>query len=250
MVLVSVVCSAKVMAADQVVAQATANGSLNEPSEKDGDVSEVTGSRQDLSLQKQVKILQESLVKAQAKAEYYGQQYKELRLRNEAMGIDALTVDQQHLEERVVQAVKELYQAEQDRRELVNRLEQIINASQELLKTAEKVDPQKRADFEVALRAARDSLAGKSHGSIPTAADVHEGQIVHVNPELNSVILNVGTKLEVQVGMPFLVIREQRMIGRVRIFQVRDQISVAVVEGLEKDVQLKVGDRVQLDVNK
>ena len=143
------ICGVKVMAADQVEAQAKTNGSLNEPSEKDGDVV-VAGSTDVQALRKQVLALQESLVLAKAESEFYSQQYKDLRLKNEMMGVDALTVDEQHLQERVVQAVKEFYQAEQDRRELMNRLQQIIDASQDLLKSADKLDPQKRADYEVA----------------------------------------------------------------------------------------------------
>jgi hypothetical protein len=187
---------------------------------------------------------------AQAEAELYSQQYKDLRLKNELMGVDALTVDEQRLQDRVVQAVRELYQTEQDRRELVNRLQQMIDASQELLKTVDKVDPQKRADYEVALRSAREVLAGGGHGPVPAASDLHGGQIVHVNTDLNSVILNVGSRLDVRAGMPFQVIRDDRIIGRVQVFQVRDQICAALVQNVEKDVQLRVGDRVQLDVQK
>jgi hypothetical protein len=248
--MIRMVCGAKVMAADQVAAKAATNGSLNEPSEKDGDVAAASGNPQVQTLQKQVLALQESLALAQAEAELYSQQYKDLRLKNELMGVDALTVDEQRLQDRVVQAVRELYQTEQDRRELVNRLQQMIDASQELLKTVDKVDPQKRADYEVALRSAREVLAGGGHGPVPAASDLHGGQIVHVNTDLNSVILNVGSRLDVRAGMPFQVIRDDRIIGRVQVFQVRDQICAALVQNVEKDVQLRVGDRVQLDVQK
>lgn len=249
---VGMICGVKVMAADQVEAQARTNGSLNEPSEKDGGVvvAGETGSTEVQTLRKQVLALQESLALAQAESEFYGQQYKDLRLKNEMMGVDALTVDERRLQERVVQAVKELYQAEQDRRELINRLQQIIDAGQDLLKSADKVDPQKRADYEVALRSAKEVLAGKGHGPIVMASSLSDGQIVHVNPELNSVILNMGDRLGVKVGVPFRVMRGGQVIGKVRVFEVREQICAALIEGVQKGEQLKVGDRTEIDVTK
>jgi hypothetical protein len=246
---ISMVCSAKVMAADQVAAKAKTDSSLNDPSEKDGEVVVgETGSPQNLSLPEQVLALQKSLALAKAEAEFYSQQYKELRLRNEMMGVDALTADEQHLQDHVVQLVKELYQTEKDRRELVNRLQQIIDASQEILKTADKVDPQKRADYEVALRSARDVLAGKGRSPIPVAVDLHSGQVISMNPELNSVIVNLGYRLDVKTGMPLRALRGDHMIAKLRVFQVREQISAALVEAVAKNEQLKVGDRVEIDV--
>ena len=244
----SMVCGAKVMAADQVVAKAPAHSSLNEPSEKDGGVVEKTGNSPSLSLAEQVQVLQKSLALAKAEAEFYSQQYKDLRLKNEVMGVDALTADEQRLQDRVVQAVKELYEAERQRRELSNRLQQLIDASQDLLRTADKVDPQKRASYEVALRSATEVLAGKGRGPIPAAMDLHDGQVVHINPELNSVILNVGSRLGVRTGMPFRVSHEGQVIARLKVFQVRAEICAALVEYMARNEKLEVGDRVAIDV--
>ncbi len=68
-------------------------------------------------LEAKVKTLTESLASANTESEYFRQQWQELRLRDEALGVEALTVDERKLEDKLVQAVKELYQSEMKRRE-------------------------------------------------------------------------------------------------------------------------------------
>jgi len=200
-------------------------------------------------LREQVRQLKASLELANADAEAFRQQWQDLRLRDQALGVDALTADEKRLQDRVVEAVKELYHTEQERLGAVNRLQQLLDAGSAFLKDA-KVDPQKRADYEVALRGARDFLGALGKPDVPIAASLEQGQIVHVNGELNSVILNVGTGVGAKVGMPFRVFREDRLIGRVKAFQVRDQVCAALVESVESGKQFRVGDRVAVAADK
>ena len=79
-------------------------------------------------------------------------------MRDEALGVDALTVDETKLEDKLVQAVKELYQSEMKRREALNSPRQAPrhHRPDARLKTAPNYDPKVRADYEVASRAAKD----------------------------------------------------------------------------------------------
>jgi hypothetical protein len=197
-----------------------------------------------------LKALQESLVLANAEAEFFRQQWQELRLKNEALGVEALTVDEKRLEEKVVQSVRELYQTEKQRREALGALEKLTVATQKVLKGANGVDAQARAEYEVALRTAREVLSGKGKASIPLGSDLSNGQIVDLNPQLNAVILNLGSAKDVKVGMPFRVLRGNQVIGRVKVFQTREQVSAALVEGVQKEFELKVGDRVAVAAEK
>lgn len=246
----TMICDVKVMAADQADAKAKAKCSLNEPSEKDGIGSGKVDLATESALRKHVTQLQESLALANAEAAFFEQQYKELRLKNEMLGVDALTGDESRLQKRVLQSVKELYQVEQERRELVARLNLLMEASMAVLKTAEKVDPQKRADFEVALRSARDFLVGSGSGPATAATNLREGEILHVNDELGSVILNVGSKLGVKPGMPFRVRREDKVVGRLKAFQVREQVSAALIEAVSPGLALKKGDKIEVAAEK
>jgi hypothetical protein len=247
-------CVVKVMAADPAEAQVSVKRSLNDPSEKDGDEKGKIGKEVVFPtvsvLREQVRTAQESLALANAEAELFSREYKELRLRNELMGVDVLTADERKLQDRVIQAVRELYQTEQERRELVSCLEKLIQTSQELLKTAERVDPQKRADHEVALRSAKEVISQRGKASVPLASSLVECRIVQVNSELNSVILNIGSRLQVRPGMPFRVTRDGKLIGKLRAFQVRESVTAAVIESLVSGSLLVVGDLVTVAAEK
>jgi hypothetical protein len=202
-------------------------------------------SREDL--EKKVSALSDDLTTANTASEYFRQQYRDLRLRDDALGVDALTVDELKLEDKLVQAVKELYQSEMRRREALLLLDRLRTTTEALLKTAPNYDPKTRADYEVAMRASRDYLAGRNGTSIPLGLSLADAQVADLNPALNAVVLNVGKAQGVKEGMPFLVYQNNAQVGRVKIVLARDLVSAGLVENLEPNVKLKVGDRVAVE---
>ena len=200
-------------------------------------------------LEAQVKTLTQNLAEANAEAESFREQWEDLKLRDEALGVDALTVDDQKLENKVVDAVKELYQSEMKRRESLALMDKLLTTTEELLKTAPHEDPKTRSDYEVASRAAKDYLAGRNGAAIPIGNSLADGRIADLNPELNAVILNLGKTQGVKEGMPFLIYRDATEIGTVKVVLARDLISAALVETQKPNTVLKVGDRVTADVH-
>jgi hypothetical protein len=198
-------------------------------------------------LQKRVATLSDDLIAANGESEYFRQQWQDLRLRDEALGVDALTVDERKLEDKLVQAVKEAYQSEMRRREALLLLDRLRTTTEALLKTAPNYDPKTRADYEVAMRASRDYLAGRNGTSIPLGLSLGDAQVSDLNPQLNSVVLNIGTAQGVKEGMPFLVYQNNAQVGVVKIVLARELVSAALVESLQPKVTLKVGDRVAVD---
>ncbi len=198
-------------------------------------------------LEARVKTLTENLTAANAESELFRQQWEDLRLRDEALGVEALTVDQGKLEDKLVQAVKEFYQSEMKRRESLQILDKLLTTTGQMLQTAPNFDPKVRADYEVAYRAAREYLAGHSGAAIPLGNSLSDGRISDVNPGLNAVILNVGKSQGVQEGMPFLIYRDNVEVGTVKIVLARDLVSAALVESLKPNTVLKVGDRVAVN---
>jgi hypothetical protein len=192
-------------------------------------------------------LTREDLTAANTESQYFRQQYTDLRLRDEALGVDALTVDEQQLEDKLVQAVKESYQSEMRRREALLLLDRLMTTTQELLKTAPHYDPKTRADYEVARRASRDYLAGRNGTAIPIGLSLGDAQVADLNPTLNAVVLNVGTAQGVKEGMPFLVYQNNAPVGMVKIVLARELVSAGLVENLQPNVKLKVGDRVAVD---
>jgi hypothetical protein len=202
-------------------------------------------SREDL--EKRITTLSNDLTLANTESEYFRQQWQDLRLRDEALGAEALTVDEAKLEDKLVQAVKEAYQSELRRREALLLLDKLMTTTTQLLKTAPNYDPKTRADYEVARRASRDYLAGHNGTAIPLGLSLSDAQVADLNPQLNAVVLNVGKAQGVKEGMPFLVYQNNAQVAVVKIVLARDLVSAGLVEDLQPNVTLKVGDRVAVD---
>jgi hypothetical protein len=194
-------------------------------------------------LELRVKTLTASLASANTESEYFREQWTELKLRDEALGVEALTVDQSKLEDKLVQAVAELYRSEMKRREALVLIDKLLSSTDKMLQTAPNYDPKVRADYEVATRAAKEYLAGHSGSAIPIATGLSDGRIADTNPELNSVILNLGKTQGVKEGMPFLIFQDNIEVGTVKIVLAREQVSAAQVESLKPNTVLKVGDK-------
>jgi hypothetical protein len=188
------------------------------------------------------------VAEANAEAESFREQWEDLKLRDEALGVEALTVDDQKLEDKVVTAVKELYQSEMKRREALHLMDKLLSSTELLLKSAPNEDPKTRADYEVASRAAKNYLAGRDGAAIPLAGSLADGKIADLNPELNAVILNLGRNQGVKEGMPFVIYQDSVEIGTVKIVLARDLISAAVVESVKPKAVFKVGDRAAAEV--
>ena len=211
-----------------------------------GDASPDLSSLTREQLEARVKTLSESLTSANTESEYFREQWTELKLRDEALGVEALTVDESKMEDKLVQAVKELYQSEMKRREALVLLDKLLTSTDQMLQTAPNYDPKVRAEYEVATRSAKAYLGGHSGAAIPLASSLADGRIADTNPELNAVILNLGKSQGVKEGMPFLIYQDNVEVGTVKVVLARDLVSAAQVESLKPNAVLKVGDRASV----
>ena len=85
--------------------------------------------------------------------------------------------------------------------------------------------------------------AGKT--GLQPATDV---RVVDANRELGMIVLNAGTSDGIRTGMRFYVLREDRMVARVRTTVVRERSAGAALEEGEAGEYPKAGDRVVLQV--
>ena len=110
-----------------------------------------------------------------------------------------------------------------------------------------------RASLEMELRAS-DRLLGVGADDLDAQAagpTLTDASVVEVKPEFALVVANIGRNAGVKVGMPFQVWRDNRRVGDVRVIDVRDRLSGAVVQNLvsEEDA-IKVGDRLRVDARR
>ena len=80
---------------------------------------------------------------------------------------------------------------------------------------------------------------------------VHEGSVLATRDELALVVTSLGRQAGVKEGMPFRVIRGDQDIGSIRIVNVRDRISGAVVQELAPGSEkIRVGDKLKIGADR
>jgi len=75
---------------------------------------------------------------------------------------------------------------------------------------------------------------------------LESGQVVNLNWSLQMAVINLGEVHGVRLGMPFAVIQGDRIVGRLKVVEVRKKISGAVIERMDRDKTIQVGDRVRI----
>ena len=66
--------------------------------------------------------------------------------------------------------------------------------------------------------------------------------------EWSLVVANVGSRHGVKLGMPFRVLREDKPLAEVRVVDVRESISGAIIqEQVSEKEAIRVGDRLRID---
>lgn len=196
-----------------------------------------------------IRQLIDSLAIAQAESQMFQKQLQDYRLQKEILG-GSLTDSQ--LQERLVESVRNLYVSEQEKKRLLNRLEDMKEALKVLLKSAEFADIQARAALEVEIRLTTKLLEEVQKGKDDTVSvtDLNNATVMNVNGGLALVILNVGRVQGVQLNMPFVILRNDIVIGNVRVIEVREKFSGAVIERFKAGEEIREGDRAKVETNR
>jgi hypothetical protein len=182
--------------------------------------------------------------------EVFKRETSELKLRIEALGLDVSSGNNAKLEQRLLAAVSDLRITNEEKKKLSEALVRLSEAVALYTKTP---SADSRLALEVQLRNANAALGLASPNAVealPVPATISDGMAISVKDDLALVVINLGSKAGVRVGMPFLVIRGDHIVGTVRIVDVREKIAGAVIQNLttEKD-RIQVGDHVKVDAH-
>lgn len=210
--------------------------------------------RKQLSLEHETqKTLTDSLVVSNAEAELFRRKYAELQNRMDALGIESVSKGRAKLEQRLLKAVSDL-QLEHQQKERYR--EQLLKLSETMLhyvKTTGKADPQARADVEAQLRAT-NRLLEADDDLRPTARagpSLMDGKVLSVKEEWSLVVGDLGAQQGVKIGMPLRVVRDGKTVATLRVVDVREKISGAIIQEMESDkIKIKVGDRLEVDARR
>ena len=210
--------------------------------------------RNDLSINT-VRTLDESLAVANAEREIFRRQYGELKLRMEALGMASVGDNKEALEERLLNAVRDLALVRDEKEKIAERLVALSETALLYMRTATVADPKVRLEMEAQLRAANEAVQadrlGKADKGQPEEppATLTDARVVSMKEEFSLIIANVGSRDGVKIGMPFQVVRDNKFIARVRVVDVRERISGAVVEEYSSNKEkVKVGDGLRVEL--
>ena len=207
--------------------------------------------RKQLSLDREtLKTMTDSLVVSNAEAELFRRKFADLQTRMDALGVAAVSKDRAKLEQRLLKAVSDLklLQAEKEayREQLLHLSETVLH----YVKTTQSGDAQARMELEAQLRATNEIVAAKD-GAAPNEKappSLMDGKVLSVKEEWSFVVGNLGAQQGVKLGMPLRVVRAGRTIATLRVVDVREKISGAIVQEMDSEkAKIRVGDRLQVD---
>ncbi len=148
----------------------------------------------------------------------------------------------------LMNALKVLSQTDQEMQELQKRLRFLLYAAQQAFKSAEKVDASKRALLENEIRQSQKMLSVKEEvrdqpflAEMDTTA-LSSTKVVGVRLDLGVAALAIGYKQGARVGMPFLVMRKQKVLAVLTLVEVRETLALALIEQMEQNEPIREGD--------
>ena len=195
--------------------------------------------------------MRKNLTVSNGETAVFQHQSMQMKLRMDALGIDSVTGNGEKLEQRLLSAVNDLRTSTAEKKNLSEALVRLVEAASLYAKTATGASPQSRLTLETEIRGANALLGVSSSNAVEAPAAVAtmtDGTVIGVKADLALVVMNLGSKQGVKVGTPFQIVRNDKLIGSVRVVDVREKIAGAVIQNLssEKD-QIKVGDRLKVD---
>jgi hypothetical protein len=205
--------------------------------------------RRQLSIQQEsVKTLTMSLAESNAEAELFRRKYSELKLRMEALGLESANKDRAKLEQRLLTAVSDLQLTHKERDEFRDQMLRLNESMLRYLKTSQGGDAQARMDMETQLRRTNEIATRSTTAPQSAQPSLMDGSVISVKDEWSFVVVNIGEKQGVKIGMPMRVMRGDRKIATLRVVDVRQRISGAVIQEMDWEKEkIKVGDRLQVD---
>jgi hypothetical protein len=239
---------------------AQANGSLSdldiEYSELKVTLDKVVGENKQLrdalaETQKTLTDMRKNLAATSGESEIFKRQSMELKLRIEALGLDTAGGDTAKVQQRLLTAVSDLRVMADEKKKLSEAIVRLSEAASLYAKTATGANAETRLALEAEIRNANLALGQSSPNAVeatPVPSTISDGRAISLRDDLALVVMNLGRKHGVKVGMPFQVIRGDRFIGSVRVVDVREKVAGAVIQNLssEKD-RIEVGDRLKVD---
>jgi hypothetical protein len=194
-----------------------------------------------------IRGLTDSLTVANGETEVFRRKTADLNDRIEALGLSARNDDA--VRARLLAAVRDLRLLQKENDDAKERLTALTESVMSLLKNSEGIDAKARLRVEENLRSA-NALLGRSKVS-ENSSGLTGGHVVDVKPDLALVVADLGSRQGVKASMPFQVWRGDRQVASVRVVDVRDDISGAVIQSTATPSEtVRTGDTLRIDTTR
>lgn len=197
----------------------------------------------------QIRRLEENLALANTEADYFHQKWLSLRLKTEALGLEALTANEKQMQNKAVQLLGELFRSEKRLRDLEEAAARFLEAGSALKAAPPEQKSSALADYEAAKRELEGLLKG-DEAELPVAQSMNDGRVTLYEADLGVAIVNFGKAQGAVTGTPFRILEGNQVIGRCRLVEVREYLSAALVEDLLKGKTVQPGNRLLIDTVK
>ncbi len=199
-----------------------------------------------------INSLSNTVAHASDQAETSRRELAEANLRLETLGVYSQETNGSQLETQLIQAFRELRVLKENNSKARDQLLLLSESVQVLLQTSHGINPQCRMNVETELRQTVEilssSLTQEAKSSAPLLSDAI---VIETKDEISLVVANVGRSHGVKVGMPFNVLRDGKVINQVKVVDVREKISGAVIQSLTSEAgTVRKGDILKVDAKK
>ncbi|HVM62218.1 MAG TPA: hypothetical protein VMV72_15255 [Verrucomicrobiae bacterium] len=190
-----------------------------------------------------IKLLTENLAIARTESELFQKKWAEAQLRAQTLGVDFRDPAATQTQRQLVESVRALYLAEAERQRVVEQLKQLLAVVQTNGDAAAEIERTKALLAATEHATSGSTPAGSNTGKTAT---LQSALVLDMNPALQLVVLNVGELQDVRVGMPFIVLRGDKVVARLKVVEVRRRICGALIEKMDKGVTLVAGDAARV----
>lgn len=155
------------------------------------------------------------------------------------------------LEKRLVECLRDLRVLKKNEESLRTQLLILSESVQMLLMTTPQTNPQSRMSVEAELRKSTELLETSGSSSDVKSQTLNNGVVIDTKEEVSLVVINLGAKHGVKVGMPFQIFRNGKLINHIKIVDVRTKISGGVIQSLSPESpSIQKGDQLKVEAQK
>ncbi len=168
---------------------------------------------------------------------------------------DVLTKSIEDREQEITRLNKDLVQVTQEGKQTRDQMAALRGEQEEM--TQELADlEQAKADLETkvlelsgrpTVELAKIRVTGDYAGGgmvMPVSAAIRDGQVVVINREYDFIVMNLGKNDGLSIGQEFKIVRDNKVLGRVRVEKVYDELSAAALLPNSKKNSIREGDLV------